>query len=279
MGIHRDQIRGSRRRGVERLARVLLTGAFLFLGTPAPLADPAAVLGRQAIGRSPRAVLQPVVLESAQWQPPVFGIVLPRASPSFEVSRPRPAPPPIKPAEAAPLYLAATAAKPVPLLDLPAPLAAVVSAPPFETLSPAAIDQVASLADSTADAIQLNEPSGARALGFNDRIAAMQVAPPPPVRLSRIEQAALLAASPDRLQVRRANQTLGSVAIEIAPTRAVAVRLGDLLDLVASELPSDQFTRLSQSAAADAYVPLETLHEAGIALRYDPVYDEFALGG
>lgn len=59
--------------------------------------------------------------------------------------------------------------------------------------------------------------------------------------------------------------------------QVISIRLGSLLSLVANRFDKSEFERLSQSAAASEFVPMDTLVEMGMPIRYDPVYDEFCL--
>lgn len=57
----------------------------------------------------------------------------------------------------------------------------------------------------------------------------------------------------------------------------VSVRLASLLSLVADRFPSAEYARLAGSPAADSFVAIDQLAEAGIDIRYDPIYDEIRL--
>ena len=59
--------------------------------------------------------------------------------------------------------------------------------------------------------------------------------------------------------------------------QTIAVRLGSLLDLLKDRFPPDQFESMARSPAADAFVPIERLSDAGIPIAYDAVYDELEI--
>jgi hypothetical protein len=112
-----------------------------------------------------------------------------------------------------------------------------------------------------------------------DRIASMQVSPPPPVRLRESERAVLLAEGPSQLTVRLGKAAVGKVDFRMTDTHTIAVKLGGLLDLLADRYDAADFARLRHSAAADAYVGFDQLRTLGLNLRYDPVYDELRIAG
>lgn len=59
--------------------------------------------------------------------------------------------------------------------------------------------------------------------------------------------------------------------------QVVSVQLGSLLSVLESRFDAPEFERLASSPAAGAMVPVEQLAQAGIDIRYDPVYDEFVI--
>jgi hypothetical protein len=88
-----------------------------------------------------------------------------------------------------------------------------------------------------------------------------------------------LAAGPavDRLVARINGAAAGSVEL-IASEGTIKIRLGSILELVSARMPRELYARLSASSAAENFVSLEALNEQGLAISYDPVYDELKLG-
>ena len=122
---------------------------------------------------------------------------------------------------------------------------------------------------------QLHEPGltpGGPSLA--DKTAAMQVLLPPPARLSRQELALLQSDAPSRMTIRLGEEAVGQVAFRMNENRTIDVQLSGILDVLSDRFASEDFARLRESAAADSYVPLDTLRSVGLGLRYDPVYDE-----
>lgn len=107
-----------------------------------------------------------------------------------------------------------------------------------------------------------------------EKTAAMQVALPPPARLSEQELAALQGDAPLELTVRIGGETVGKVAFRVNDNRAIDVQLSGLLDVLSDRFAPEDFARMRTAAAADSYVPLDSLRAVGISLRYDPIYDE-----
>ncbi|MGN3974399.1 hypothetical protein [Tsuneonella sp. SYSU-LHT278] len=110
-----------------------------------------------------------------------------------------------------------------------------------------------------------------------DATAAMQVALPPPPVFTDEERASLLAGAPESMVVRIDGLPVGAVAVALTDTRALAVQLGDLLDLVAERMPPEQYEALRRSSAAASFVTLDQLRDSGIAVRYDAAYDELRM--
>jgi hypothetical protein len=175
-------------------------------------------------------------------------------------------------------------------VDIPpavAPVALVPAPPPQAELAvapkPRPVD-IAQISDSEVRSLrvpQLHEP-GLRADGepmLATRIAAMQVAPPPPVRLRESDRVALLAEAPTRMTVRIGDSAVGKVDFRMTDTRTIDVKLGSLLDVLAGHYGAAEFARLRGSAAAEAYVGFDRLRAMGLNLRYDPVYDELKISG
>ncbi|MGB3470260.1 MAG: hypothetical protein WBA51_05510 [Erythrobacter sp.] len=82
----------------------------------------------------------------------------------------------------------------------------------------------------------------------------------------------------DRIVARVGGLEAGSVEFTQAQG-TISVKLGSLLELVSTRLPADELERLSSSPALDEFLPIEKLQSAGLPIEYDPVYDEFKLGG
>lgn len=81
----------------------------------------------------------------------------------------------------------------------------------------------------------------------------------------------------DRLVARINGSAAGSVEL-IDTDGTIKVKLGSILDLVSSALPREKYDRLSASEATETFVSLEVLKARGLAISYDPVYDELNLG-
>ncbi|MDG5748327.1 hypothetical protein P8Q88_09040 [Qipengyuania sp. XHP0207] len=59
--------------------------------------------------------------------------------------------------------------------------------------------------------------------------------------------------------------------------QTISLQLGSVLALLADRFPPEEFERLAGSPAAAQYVPVDMLAAAGLAISYDPVYDEILL--
>jgi hypothetical protein len=177
-----------------------------------------------------------------------------------------------------PVLVAMPAKEPI-AVDLPPALAA--STPPVVAPRPVDIAQISHSEVRSLNVPQLHEPGlaagGAPALSA--RIAAMQVTPPPPVRLRDSERAALLAEAPARMTVRIAGSALGKVDFRMSDARTIDVSLGNLLDILAGHYDAAEFARLRTSAAADAFVSFDQLRALGLNVRYNPAYDELQISG
>lgn len=213
-------------------------------------------------------------------QPAPLPLVIPPAPPG---QKPR------SPQEAKPLALAqggqsqppephvrlafAAAAPPLQLLTPPpAPSPAATPPQPLRRVDIAQIDTGSSPGVRVP---QLHEP-GLVPGGPNlaDKTAAMQVALPPPARLSEQELALLQADAPATMIVRLGEEAVGQVAFRISESRSIDVQLSGLLDVLADRFAPEDFARLRNASAADSFVPLDSLRAIGLSLRYDPVYDE-----
>jgi len=60
--------------------------------------------------------------------------------------------------------------------------------------------------------------------------------------------------------------------------KALAVRLGSVVELLKDRYNMSEFERITASSAADVFVTMAQLRDAGIPITYDPVYDEFNVG-
>lgn len=128
---------------------------------------------------------------------------------------------------------------------------------------------------------QLHEPGLAVGAGetLATKIAAMQVTPPPPVRLRDSDRARLLAEAPTNMILRIGDSALGKVDFRMTDAHGIDVKLSGLLDLLAGHYDAAEFVRLRASAAADAYVSFDQLRALGLSVRYDPIYDELRING
>ena len=122
---------------------------------------------------------------------------------------------------------------------------------------------------------QLHEPGLVPgALNLADKTAAMQVALPPPVRVSPEELALLQESAPAELTVRVGSEAVGKVAFRLSGSRTIDVQLSGLLDVLSDRFEPGEFVRLRSAIAADSYVPLDSFRAMGVTVRYDSVYDE-----
>lgn len=157
------------------------------------------------------------------------------------------------------------------------PDAAIMPARSSAAWSPAMIEQLSDPAQSSVQMAQLHEPGVGAPVTLSDRVASMQVPLPPPPRLTGEERAALLAGSPDDLIVRLGEVEVGKVPFRMTDMRIITVQLSGLLDLVEGTMEPADYSRLRNSPAANTFVPIDQLRDAGIGVRYDPVYDELRL--
>ncbi len=158
-----------------------------------------------------------------------------------------------------------------------APIVVTARSPADPVLPPAGIEQLSTPAQSREPMPQLARTRAQSTSMLADATAAMQVALPPPPALAGAERDVLLVGAPERLTVRIDGVAVGEVAVAITDTRAMAVQLGDLLDVVATRMAPDQYERLRGSPAIASFVTLDRLREAGIPMRYDAAYDELLL--
>jgi hypothetical protein len=163
----------------------------------------------------------------------------------------------------------------------PALLPAAESPPPVAAPRKVDVVQIAESEVHPPRVPQLHEPGIAAGGGetLTTKIAAMQVAPPPPVRLRDSDRARLLAEAPTNMILRIGNAAVGKVDFRMTDTHGIDVRLSGLLDLLAGHYDAAEFARLRGSAAADAYVSFDQLRALGLNVRYDPVYDELRING
>ncbi len=80
-----------------------------------------------------------------------------------------------------------------------------------------------------------------------------------------------------RLAVRHRDKVLGGIAFQVNDG-AIAVHVGQVLDLFRDRMDAAQFAKLRQSGAAETFVSLDTMNAMGVPLKYDAVYDELVLG-
>ena len=149
-------------------------------------------------------------------------------------------------------------------------------------------------------ALPVEGPRGDAALGSGQAPAAPEerlaiVAPPPKptaapqrderayvpqisdtARTAYIAQLNAESASGQRLAVRIGGELVGEIAFQVSDG-TVSVDIGQLLDVFQSRFEPARFAALRGSSAAGQLVSLERVREAGIPLRYDPVYDELVL--
>ena len=179
----------------------------------------------------------------------------------------QPLAPPVEPQR-----VARTETAPAPSIVVTAPRT-VAAAPP----SDAYVDQIGRVAESTVHIAQLSQPVGRGGAQLAERTAAMQVLPA--LNLTDGERSKYLALAPEQLTLRIGESAAGRVAVAMGDGSAMSVQLGGLLDALSDRLAPADFERLRSSSAADSFVTLDQLRAAGIALRYDAVYDELRLAG
>ncbi|MCT2557619.1 hypothetical protein N0B51_01350 [Tsuneonella sp. YG55] len=155
----------------------------------------------------------------------------------------------------------------------------VVSAPASRNRreSAAHIAQISTIAQSRDPMPQVSLGREQSSTGLADATAAMQVALPPLPVFTDEERGRLLALAPESMVVRIDGIAAGEVAVRLTDTRAVAVQLGDLLDLVAERMPAERYDQLRQSSASASFVTLDRLRDAGISVQYDAAYDELRM--
>jgi hypothetical protein len=240
----------------------------------------------------PPILRQPVALASAN--PPLSAPAVVASAP-LPPPRRLPIPVAIEPAVMPDIPRVAIAPLPVPPLavSLPDPATPLAVAEPPPALLPA-VENPPAAAFRKVDVVQiaesevhpprvpqLHEPGIAAGGGetLATKIAAMQVAPPPPARLRDSDRARLLAEAPTNMILRIGNAAVGKVDFRMTDTHGIDVRLSGLLDLLAGHYDAAEFARLRGSAAADAYVSFDQLRALGLNVRYDPVYDELRING
>jgi hypothetical protein len=229
-------------------------------------------IGRKAKGPATRPITGAAVQVAATVEP-IDPIVVPL--------------PAAAPIAAIPTVAVTPLPRPATAIDLPKPalasLAVPVPSPPPAESNPLRVVDIAQLSDSEMPSLhvpQMLEPgAGNGNSSLSAKVAAMQVTPPPPVRIPDTERASLLAEAPTQMMVRIEGAALGKVDFQVAQDRTIAVNLGELLDLLAAHFDASEFARLRNSAAADAYVSFDKLRSIGLTARYDPVYDEVRITG
>lgn len=133
---------------------------------------------------------------------------------------------------------------------------------PASLAPPAAVPEVEALA--TVEAIEELPPELPAAP------AALATAPAPPAQPGAGH---VQAVAPDYVQVFPMvmvdGEPLGAVTLRELGAETSTVHLGALLGLFRLKMPESEFARLSGAAAADQFVSLAQLREAGIEVRYD----------
>lgn len=74
------------------------------------------------------------------------------------------------------------------------------------------------------------------------------------------------------------DQALGKVPLRVLGSGVPSLRLGDLLDLLKDRMDPARYETLSSSGAAEEFVSLQQLRDAGIPVRYDAARDQLKLG-
>lgn len=229
---------------------------------PAPVAPPAEPSGMAMPGHALDSAPAKQGLELAMVTPPV----VPGPAPVSAVVA--------APAEPAPAQLVAVAATPmaVPVADSAAKQASVQMLTPAVALkaapSPApepAAKALASVARPKT-AATLAKPAP---LGKAKALAGPQI----PSRYRLVEGGVETS-----IGVQMYGERLGAVPLRVLGNGVPSLQLSDLLGLIRSRLAPGQYERLAASAAAEEYVSLEKLRQAGIPVRYDAARDELKLG-
>ncbi len=152
----------------------------------------------------------------------------------------------------------------------------------MQTRPPAGIEPAnAQLANSTDKLRTLpNEPTevvrrkpAPALLGADPRVTIAQV--------TRSERSAYVAQLTrdelsTRLAVRQSGEVIGALQFQVSDGRIV-VNVGQVLDLFEGRMDSDRFASLRGSRAAEQFVSLERLRDAGVPLSYSAAYDELVL--
>lgn len=140
------------------------------------------------------------------------------------------------------------------------------------------IEQIAQVEGFAPRSVREELPFGQDGTGhsFAMKAEAIQIALPP-VQLTDADASLLMAGGPVEMTVRLGAEAIGQVSFRMSEQHGIDVQLSGLLDLVSSRLAPDEFARLRGSAAADSFVSIDQLRDAGLNLRYDPVYDELRL--
>jgi hypothetical protein len=71
---------------------------------------------------------------------------------------------------------------------------------------------------------------------------------------------------------------LGRAPVLVGNDDHLAIKLGDILDLLAPAMDRATYERLRSSKGADTFISFERIQAAGIAIRYDTVRDRLILG-
>jgi hypothetical protein len=213
---------------------------------------------------SPGGLPQPIVIEAAIVPDIPRIAVAPLPRPPIAVSLPDPIPAPS-----------------LAMAETPPSAPPAAASPPLAAPRKVDIVQIAESEVHPPRVPQLHEPGLAAGTGetLATKIAAMQVTPPPPVRLRDSDRARLLAEAPTNMILRIGDSALGKVDFRMTDAHGIDVKLAGLLDLLAGHYDAAEFARLRGSAAADAYVSFDQLRALGLSVRYDPVYDELRING
>lgn len=74
-----------------------------------------------------------------------------------------------------------------------------------------------------------------------------------------------------------AGKTSEGITVRIGPDMKPSIKVGDLVDLVSSQMDPDSVARFSMASSANEYVSFATLRSAGFEVKYDAANDSIAI--
>lgn len=186
------------------------------------------------------------------------------------------------------------AASPLPLLDAAPASVPEIEVEAFASVAPEPASSAVA-APAAVAAAPLAAPRAATVQAVRTPMTPASVSPPaamaavpepftnPPAGLAtpaptaRDTSAALAFDIASQLVTRVDGKTAGKVDFRQTAT-GLSVRLGSIVSVLSDRYDPGEVTRITTSAASNAYVSLADLQAQGIPISYDPVYDEFNIG-